>query len=138
MGDVLEALIIERITIGRGRLCLVVRVAPGFRHTTTKDFANHLLALRPSLAQHTCINSKGSTFAAVIDQTSLPHVLEHMIIDEQVRALDASSDAIFVGTTEWLDERAGRAYVEVNFTDDLIALRALHNAISFLNSKMLW
>ncbi len=137
MGDVREAFNIERITVGRGRLCLIVRVAPGVRHTTDKVLSDRLLNLRPSLAQHTCVNGRGSTFASVIAQTSLPHVLEHVIIDEQVRATEEPTDITFVGTTEWLDEHAGRARIEVNFTDDLIALCALHNAIGFLNREVL-
>lgn len=114
------------------------------------------------LAYHTCVhgddpaaNPDNPTFGAVIENTSLPHVLEHLIIDEQVRnaetprpnsapvtpsdpaALAPSpapfTDATFVGTTEWLDEAAGLARVEVNFTDDLVALRALRSALAFLN-----
>ena len=36
-------------------------------------------------------------------------------------------DFAFVGTTEWLDEARGLARVEVNFTDDLVALRAFRD-----------
>ncbi len=40
----------------------------------------------------------------------------------------------FVGTSEWLDEAHGLACVEVNFTDDLVALRAFRDAAHFLNA----
>lgn len=141
-------------------------------------------------------NPDSPTFAAVIGNTSLPHVLEHLIIDEQVRDAETSrpnsarseserlavpappaapfpparapsfsalsnptspapapsdpiparpapipsvapfTDVTFVGTTEWLDEAAGLARVEVNFTDDLVALRALRSALAFLNEVL--
>ena len=45
-------------------------------------------------------------------------------------------DFAFVGTTEWLDEARGLARVEVNFTDDLVALRAFRDAARFLNAAV--
>lgn len=90
----------------------------------------------------------------MIDHTSLPHLLEHLVIDFQTRAAvrrgdgaeagsaaayaDAGSalDAVFVGTTEWTDEAAGRARIEVSFLDDLVALRAFRDAIAFLGDAM--
>ncbi len=45
-------------------------------------------------------------------------------------------DAVFVGTTEWTDEAAGRARIEVSFLDDLVALRAFRDAIAFLGDAM--
>ena len=44
--------------------------------------------------------------------------------------------AVFVGTTEWTDEAAGRARIEVSFLDDLVALRAFRDAIAFLGDAM--
>ena len=48
----------------------------------------------------------------------------------------AALDAVFVGTTEWTDEAAGRARIEVSFLDDLVALRAFRDAIAFLGDAM--
>ena len=45
-------------------------------------------------------------------------------------------DFAFVGTSEWTDEAQGRARVEVNFTDDLVALRAFREATQFLNDAV--
>ena len=47
------------------------------------------------------------------------------------------NDALFIGTTEWLDEEAGLARIEVGFKDDLVALRAFNEAIRFLNIAVL-
>lgn len=43
----------------------------------------------------------------------------------------------FVGSTEWTNEAQGMARVEVNFADDLVALRAFCDAARFLNSAVL-
>ena len=130
------ALTIERIAVRADRLSLLVRVAPGAPRLTDAAFARSLVAERPTLAHHTCVNPFGPTLGAVIARTSLPHVLEHVIIDEQVRHPRSLTDATFVGTTEWLDEAAGLARVEVNFLDDLVALEAMRNALSFVNGKV--
>lgn len=136
---------IERIAVRADRLSLLVRIAPEHARYTTPAIAQRLTAARPTLPHHTCINDRGSTFGCVMTRTSVPHALEHAIIDEQVRlsaeaARDATvtdpsvaSDAApFVGTTEWLDEAAGLARVEVSFHDDLLALRALRTATALL------
>ena len=122
--------------MGAGRLTLLVRVAATAPRSTDAELAQRLLAARPTLAHHTCVNDRGFTFAAVIADTSLPHVLEHVIIDEQVREAATLTDVTFVGTTEWVDEAAGLARVEVNFADDLVALRAVRNALMFINGKV--
>lgn len=132
----MDALSVERVAVRRGRLSLLVRVSPGAARYASPALARALLAERPTLAHHTCVNSCGPTFGAVIASTSLPHVLEHVIIDEQVRHPRSLTDATFVGTTEWLDDAAGLARVEVNFSDDLVALEAMRNALSFVNGKV--
>ena len=63
-------------------------------------------------------------------------MLEHIAIDEQVGG-SRSDDALFVGTTEWIDEQAGRALVQLSFCDDLSALEAFNKALRFLNNTML-
>lgn len=94
----------------------------------------------PTLPLHSCINSKGPTFGDVAVGTSVPHLLEHLVIAEQVRLVEQGTgrvlhDATFVGTTEWCKggPQAGEAIVEVSFVDDLQALEALSNALEFLN-----
>ncbi len=99
----MDALSIERITGQRGRISLLVRVAPDAPLETDAALAQRLLALRPTLAHHTCVNDRGPAFGDVIAHTSLPHVLEHLIIDEQVRDPRTLTERTFVGTTEWLD-----------------------------------
>ena len=76
------------------------------------------------------------SFAEVLARTSLPHALEHLVIDLQAANPACASDATFVGTTEWLSKRDGLARVTVNFTDDLIALGALKDALALLEGTV--
>lgn len=108
---------------------------------TTPQLIEAVLEYYPTLLHHTCVNDEGDTFAAVADHTSLPHLLEHLVIAMQVEAEEesmnvSSASTTFVGTTEWTDLRAARARVEVNYRDDLIALRAFSEAIDLINRSL--
>ena len=116
---------------------------------------SRVLAVVPTLAQHACVNERGTVFAAVMDCTPLPHLLEHLVVDLQVRAesgqwftlpgaaaeappsmVGATHDRPIVGTSEWLDEVAGIARIDVSFADDLVALRAVRDSVAFLNKLL--
>ncbi len=132
-------LAVERVTIERDRMVLLVRVAEGASAHLSADEARRLREARPSLSRHTCLNAEGEPFGAILERTSLPHVLEHLIIDFQVEMTAPAPDrsaATFVGTTEWLREREGLARVAVNFTDDLVALAALKAACALMEGMV--
>lgn len=99
---------------------------------STPELASYVEAAYPDIAQHACVNESGRQFGAVMQSTSVAHLLEHIAIDEQVRDSDRD-DALFVGTTEWVDEQSGRARIQLSFHDDLSALRAFNKALQFLN-----
>ena len=71
-----------------------------------------------------------------MEGTSVPHLLEHIAISVQT-ASARDPAARFVGTTEWLDEAAGEARIELSFTDDLEALRSFNLAVKFLADAVL-
>lgn len=125
-------LAVERVTFERDRMALLVRVPEGVDACLGPRGAARLLAARPSLAFHTCLNAEDAPFAEVLARTSLPHALEHLVIDLQAANPACAADATFVGTTEWLSKRDGLARVTVNFIDDLIALGALKDALALL------
>lgn len=145
----LSHLRIERIVVKRGRMVCHLRLADGAPRESTPEVARRLAQRLPTLARHACVNERGTTFGAVMAHTPLPHVLEHLVIDLQVRAEAASSEvaaspdaraasaAPYVGTSEWVDEDAGEARVEVSFTDDVVALRAFRDAARILNDAVL-
>ncbi len=126
---------IERIVVRRDRIVCEVAIPDPRMRRTTPILSRRALDSYPTLAHHACINEKGKTFGAVIEGTSVPHLLEHMIIDEQVRrsSCDAAS---FTGTTRWVNEDAGTARIEVSFADDLCALASAKEAEHRLNDAM--
>lgn len=91
------------------------------------------LEVYPSLERHACRNGSGPTFAAVMERTSTPHLLEHLVIDAQTR-MARDAQRVFTGTTQWED--ALRAVVAVSFEDDLSALRAFGQQLAFLNGML--
>lgn len=127
-----QAVSIERFTVGNGRLVCVIRLAPWAPRCTTPELAARASGEFPHLAHHACVNGEDPTFGAVMDRTSLPHLLEHMVIELQTRWSQVETD-VFVGTTDWLDETAGAARIQVSFTDDLMVLRAFRDAVEALN-----
>lgn len=131
-----DTLSITRLVVRADRIVCEVALAPSAPHTTSPALMERVLAAFPTLPHHACVNDAGTTFSAVMTHTSVPHLLEHLVIDLQVRSATHATNAVFVGTTEWLDETAGRARIEVNFADDLVALRAFRDATCFLNKAM--
>lgn len=131
---------VSAITVRTDRLVLAVEVAPDAPRYATPALAAALVRAVPTLPLHACVNERGSTFGAVLAETSLPHVLEHLIIDAQTRAArDAATPAAgatFVGFTTWTDEPAGRARIEVSYQDDLAALAAVRQALATLNAAL--
>ena len=127
---------LRAVTIKPGRLiCSVIVPEERFRYTNPK-IAAFSIASYPELPHHACVNEVGPSFSAVIERTSIPHLLEHVAISEQTRSAVAR-DAEFVGTTEWVDEESGEARIELSFLDDLEALRAFNKATRFLNNAVI-
>ena len=144
---------VERMEVHRGHL--VCRVSFGTApHETSPELMAQVLAAFPTLPQHACVNERGTTFAAVMNRTPLPHLLEHLVVDLQVRAIASAKGPTgqgvqhaarsqreaqtkpIVGTSEWLNEQQGAARIDVSFSDDLIALRAMRDAVAFLNEML--
>lgn len=131
-GTKMDALSLVSIRIERGRACLVVRVCSDKRFTD-RLIVERALRVYPDLAHHACVNAKGPTFASDILGTSLPHLLEHLIIDIQLADERTAPDARFVGNTTWIDEVGETAQINVTFADDLVVLRAIGQAVTFVN-----
>lgn len=96
------------------RIELSVLVAHPCFAFSSKPLIDALAQTHPYLLEHACKNERGATFAAVAATTSTPHVLEHLIIDNQIHALaqtpsltstdstrSNNHDTILVGTTQW-------------------------------------
>lgn len=122
---------IDNIQIQPGRMVvdLCVLQKP---FLTDAALAKKVLDKKPTLAAHSCKNERGPFFGDVIADTSIPHLFEHLIIDEQVCDDATDDDFVFVGNTTWLDRKAGTARIAVNFANDKVALSALNRALDFI------
>lgn len=126
---------IVEITVKPDRIVCDLDIDPKNAYTTPK-IAKAFCRLFPDLPLHTCVNDEGKTFGDVMANTSFAHLFEHIVIDIQASSAKAS-EKVFVGTSEWIDEFAGRARVTVNFTDDMDALRAFRQASRIINDAVL-
>ena len=112
---------------------------PAYR-TTSPELIAQVLVQFPTIPFHTCRNEVGPTFSAVMENTSLPHLLEHLVIDIQTRAHaereDEATDPVFTGTTQRSATMHDVAIVRVSFYDDLIALGAFKQALHFINQEL--
>lgn len=125
---------VRSIVVARDRIRASVSVDPHHAYSTPA-LAAALVRTFPDLPNHACVNPVGDFFGAVIADTSLPHVLEHLVIDLQTRECAATDpDRVFTGVTRWTDRAQGQAVVEVSYRDDLVAIRAFRDAAVYLNS----
>ena len=132
-GGECNAVSASSVVVKRGRIVCEVMVSNGLLRYSNPEVARRLLERYPSLSHHACVNAEGRTFGCVMDHTSIAHLLEHLVIELQTQA-SSNPSAVFVGTSEWVDESAGIARVEVSFFDDLQALHALKEALDIINS----
>ena len=131
-----DPILVRTVTVRTGRLVCDVQIPDERFRKTTPHLASFVCQAYPDLPRHACVNGEGATFGTVMERTSTPHLLEHLAISEQTRAAKDAART-FVGTTEWVDEAAGEARVEISFQDDLEALRAFNEATRFLNNAVL-
>ena len=127
-----KAIIVQSVIFKADRMVCLVKVAADAPAFTTSELADRLLVRHPRLARHACVNKFGTTFGDCLPRTSLPHVLEHLVIDCQV----SYDDDEYVGTTEWLDQDERTARIELSYRDDLAALSALRQALDLLDGLL--
>ena len=130
---------VRRVVVKADRMVCDVQLSPACPRTSFPTLASALLQTHPHLPAHACKNECGTTFGAVMNQTPLIHVLEHVAIDCMVQSEppeSASSNALFVGNSRWLDPAQGLGRVELSFRDDIAALRALKTAVEQVNRAL--
>ncbi len=127
---------IDHVEVRRDRIVADATVLDERFVHTSPELIDALVPAYPNLLSHTCVNGVGQTFGAVAADTSLPHLIEHMTIENQVRAemgAEKTSDLAYVGKSFWTDRSFMKARIELNYTDDLVALAALRDAVRDLN-----
>lgn len=155
-----DSIRLDKVVMSPGRMRLEVSLAFWAPRTTDAATAKEAVAKYPTILAHSCINSEGPSFGDVIANTSVPHLLEHMIIEEQLaqaeqpstaQALPVASAAqgatpaavggaaaqsgTLVGTTRMAKD-GKRAVIEVSFFDDIVAARAAARALDELNAML--
>lgn len=134
---------LDSLFITHGRAKMELSLTGAATRTTNRELANCVISKYPSICAHACVNSKGSHFGDVIAHTSVPHLFEHITIEEQLaqtKGLQNSEALIsshFVGSTELSKDRKN-ATVEISFFDDIICVRAIHSALNTVNSLLLY
>lgn len=128
-------IILDRIKVESDRIVFDVSIDDPRYRRTTEIFAAAALAERPNLGEHACMNSLGPTFSAVIDDTPIPHFLEHAVIDMLVEQSSSKEDA-HVGTSAWTNPRAGRARIQISMKDDLVVLASFNRALEWTNQLL--
>ena len=129
-------LVIEHIQVRPDRMEVTIRVRTEQFAYTNNRIIVEVLSHFPSLGMHACRNHKGRLFADVMNHTSVPHLLEHMVVDGQTRRAQ-KEDRIFTGTTQWSREDPLVALVVFSYEDDLVALEVLNQCVALLNAILL-
>lgn len=123
---------VQSITVKKFRIvCLVQFVG---QHYSDPQIKEKLLCKVPSLTEHKCKNASSKTFAEVMDHTSLAHILEHLIIDFQIKEASENKDfsKTLLGTSSWLNKEEGLAQIEFSYFDDIVAIKCLNETCNFL------
>ena len=131
----LKHISIKDIKVKKYRILCLVKVYDK-NMFSTPELKLKLLSVCPSLNLHMCKNAANDSFEKILDTTSLPHILEHLIIDIQVSKSENSAEftqAKFLGTTKWVDKKNGLAEININYFDDIVALQAIKEAEDLLN-----
>ena len=141
--SVQDAVVLESLTVYPDRVEARVRIDDSRYQFTTLELMAAVLEEFPTLPHHTCRNSKGPTFGAVMDHTPLAHLVEHLVIDLQTHeyaarhAEDSDVDqVVFTGTTQQSASDPHVSIVRVSFRDDLIALAAFKKALHSINQAL--
>lgn len=138
-----DKVVLEQVNVLPDRIEAFVRIEDARYRTTSPELIERVVQQFPTIAYHTCRNQFGPTFAAVMRRTSVPHLLEHLVIDIQTHQQAAMNteksgddQATFTGTTQWSADDPDVAIVRVSFLDDLIALGAFKKALHFINQAL--
>lgn len=135
-----EKIALERLSVLPDRIEAEVRVLDPAYRTTSPELIAQVLVQFPTIPFHTCRNEAGPIFSAVMENTSLPHLLEHLVIDIQTRAHaereDEAIDPVFTGTTQWERDHARCGYRARFFLRRSVALGAFKQALHFTNQEL--
>ncbi|MBE0417739.1 MAG: hypothetical protein IBX63_08230 [Coriobacteriia bacterium] len=132
-----RALSVEQVTVGAERVSALVRIAEGrpLRTPAYPDLVPAVRTILPGLARHRCDSGSAHGIFAELDDTELPHLLEHVALE--LMAL-AGSPRSLRGDTAWDFAADGHGVfrVSLEYDDDLVALGALREGAAIVNALL--
>ena len=119
---------IRKVTISPRSLTAEVRFSADAPLFTADDLegTDRIIDLMPQMLDHTCYGDGGETFGAVVDDTEIAHLLEHVTVEVLVRTKRAG--AISAGQTRELDARRRAWELRFACPDDVLVAGALSSA----------
>ncbi len=119
------------------RILLRVQMPDPERYLTSQvpHVPKLLFQMIPRLSKHTCENGAGLSFRQECQNTEIPHLFEHLIIELQLQAQRRPTD-LLRGETEWnwsVDPR-GHFQVTVEYDNELLAVAAIRLAARILQT----
>ena len=78
---------LEKLAIRKGRAVLYLTWPESESIDVDSDFMDQIKRRYPTITRHSCINAQGPTFEDIAYSTNVAHVLEHVIIEEQLERM---------------------------------------------------
>ncbi|MGI6230984.1 MAG: cyanophycin synthetase family protein [Tractidigestivibacter sp.] len=119
---------IKKVTIGPKDLCARVQVYPEAPLMTSDDPEGtaRIKQLMPQILDHVCMGDEGEHFGDAVDNTELPHLLEHMTVE--LLALTNMAGDISCGRTYPVEDEVDTYDVVFPCADDVLVTSALSSA----------
>ncbi|HET6385089.1 MAG TPA: hypothetical protein VFJ58_16990 [Armatimonadota bacterium] len=122
--------------VGNKRLHLTVQ-CPSWRPFRTGD-SPHLprviFQLFPDLTLDKCENDFGLSFEEECQDTEIPHLFEHLVMEMQGQSLNHAHELTGVTYWDWTVDPRGCFHVEVDYENELLAIAAVRLAERLINS----
>lgn len=108
---------------------------PDGEHCRTSEHPHlpeRLFDILPTIRHHRCDNEEALSFEAEAQNTEIPHLFEHLVIELQVQAIGGSLS----GETswDWTRDPRGWFHVTVDYDNRELALGAVWLAIRIINA----
>lgn len=120
---------------GEGQMKLTVQMPETGRFTThgLPHLPRRLFRLFPQLSKHKCDNDYGYSFKRECQDTELPHLLEHLIIELQSQIQPCG---VLRGQTvwDWRCDPRGRFHVYVDYKNEVLAIAAARLAVRIIKA----
>ena len=119
---------IQKITVGKDKLCARVAVNPDMPLMTSEDIeaTARVYYLAPGIAKHLCLGDTGSEFQDCMGDTEMAHLLEHVSVE--IMNQTGLAGKVSCGRTRAAADQ-DRAYdIELSCPDDVLTIGALSSA----------